>query len=110
MLLLVGKLAPKTWREPFGFARGQALGQVMMANTGRKQSCESGGRKRRRGREFVGSFEKAVPVIFKLRTVQKSLFPWLLTGLYPFRSASERADAWDCCKASAKIGRQRWLK
>jgi hypothetical protein len=44
-------------------------------------------------KENVGSFEKAVPVIFKPRGVKRPLFPWLLTGLIPFRGASERADA-----------------
>ena len=32
-------------------------------------------------------------MIFKPRGVKRPLFPWLLTGLIPFRGASERADA-----------------
>jgi len=47
------------------------------------------------GKRIVGSFEKAVPVIFKPRGVRRPLFPWLLTGLHSFRGASERADNGD---------------
>lgn len=50
-------------------------------------------RKTKKGKKKIGSFEKAVPVIFKPRGVKRPLFPWLLTGLIPFRGASERADA-----------------
>jgi hypothetical protein len=42
---------------------------------------------------IVGSFEKAVPVIFMPRDGKRPLFPWLITGLIPSRGASERADA-----------------
>ncbi len=49
--------------------------------------------KQKAGKEIVGSFEKAVPVIFKPCDVTRTLFPWLLTALYPFHGASERADA-----------------
>ena len=43
-------------------------------------------------KKIVGSFEKAVPVILKPCDVRRTLFPWLLTALYPFHGASERAD------------------
>jgi hypothetical protein len=42
--------------------------------------------------EVIGSFEKAVPVIFWPRDEKRWLFPWLLTGLNPFCGTSERAD------------------
>jgi hypothetical protein len=53
-------------------------------------------------KKIVGSFEKAVPVIFKPRGVRRPLFPWLLTGLHSFRSASERADNGRRSNAGAK--------
>ncbi len=50
------------------------------------------GRAKLREDKFVGSFEKAVPVIFPPRYERRPLFPWLSTGLNPFRGTSERAD------------------
>src|SRR5579872_2092839 len=54
--------------------------------------------------KIIGSFEKAVPVIFKPRGVRRPLFPWLLTGLHSFPWHFRTSRRWRHSNVGAKRG------
>src|SRR5579862_306981 len=56
------------------------------------------------GNKIIGSFEKAVPVIFKPRGVRRPLFPWLLTGLHSFPWHFRTSRRWRHSNVRAKRG------